>query len=333
MKALRYILIALLSILLMVMIGGLAYEQISKIQAHRKYAQNETFVDVGGYKLHYKYTDGAAPTVVFEAGLDLGGDLCWYKVQPQVAKFASTFTYDRAGIFMSQSGGKPKNGYEMAKDLHTLLQKTGHKAPYILVGHSMAGIILRSFVKHYPNEVAGVVFVDASHPMQIKRFSKYPQLSISGPPLWLVRLMSDFGIARIFYHEDYPGTKPTDSVNIINRAYLSEAAPAMIQELEAFSPMADSAANMPKFGHIPLIVLTGTSPKRETEFSDAKTGKEFMKIWMELQQDHLKLSTNSQQMLSPKSGHYIQLDDPQLVINAVHKLVAMNRKDSVVNRN
>jgi len=321
MKILRAILVIVLSLLIVVMITGLVYEQVGRMQAHKKYAAAATFADINGYKMHYTASGNSKPTVVFEAGLDAGGSLAWYKVQPEIARFASTFLYDREGEFLSENSHKPKTGYQMATDLHALLKKTGHNGPYILVGHSMAGIILRSFVAKYHDEVAGVVFVDASHPMQVKRFAKYPALSFNAPPEWLVRLECDFGFTRLFYHEDYPSTKSTDSVNIINNAFTAETMPAVVEELNAFSPMADSAAAMPGFGNIPLIVLTGTSKKRETEFTDAKTGKEFMKIWMELQNDHLKLSTNSTHILATKSGHYIQIDEPELVIDAVCRLV------------
>jgi len=108
---------------------------------------------------------------------------------------------------------------------------------------------------------------------------------------------------------------------VINNAFMPEAFPAVIEEMEAFSPMADAAATMPGYGSIPLVVLTGTDKRRETEFTDAKTGREFMKIWMELQSDHLKLSTNNRHILAPKSGHYIQIDQPQLVIDAVRQMV------------
>ena len=321
MKYLRFLLVVFLSLLLLVLVTGLVYEQVSRWQAHKRYDKGQTFADVGGYKLHYTSTGTDTPTVVFESGLDAGGALGWYKVQPQIAKFTNTFTYDRAGALLSQRGDKPKTGYQMAVDLHTLLKKTGHNGPYIMVGHSMAGIILRSFVQLYPAEVKGIVYVDCSHPLQVKRFAKYPALNFSAPPLWQVRLLSDFGYMRLFYHEDYPSTKPADSINIENNALMPESMAAVTDELAAFGPMADSAATMKDYGSIPLIVLTGASKKRETEFTDAKTGKEFMKIWFELQNDHLKLSTNSKHIMALKSGHYIQIDEPQLVIDAVHELV------------
>jgi pimeloyl-ACP methyl ester carboxylesterase len=323
MKYLRGLLVVFLSLLLLVLVLGLAYEQISRWQTHKRYDKGQTFADVGGYKLHYTSTGTNTPTVVFESGLDAGGALGWYKVQPQIAKFASTFTYDRAGELLSQRGDKPKTGYQMAIDLHTLLRRTGHSGPYILVGHSMAGIILRSFVQLYHNEVKGIVYVDCSHPLQQKRFAKYPALNFTVPPMWQVKLLSDFGYTRLFYHEYYPSTNPSDPINVEANALMPEAIPAVVDEMAAFSPIADSAATMKNYGNIPLIVLTGASKKRETEFTDAKTGKEFMRIWFELQNDHLKLSTNSKHIMALKSGHYIQIDEPQLVIDAVHELVML----------
>lgn len=152
MKFIKPTLIALLSLVLVVLLTGFIYEQVSRMKV-RKYEVGETFADVDGLKLHYKAMGTGKPTVVFESG----SLLSWYKAQPEVAKFASTFSYDRAGILMSQRGNKPKTGDNMAADLYMLLKKMGHDGPYILVGHSMAGVILRSFVDKYANEVAGIV--------------------------------------------------------------------------------------------------------------------------------------------------------------------------------
>ncbi|QNK63477.1 alpha/beta hydrolase [Pedobacter sp. PAMC26386] len=320
MKFLRKSFIVFLSLLVLVMITGLVYEQVSRWQAHKRYNKEQTFADVGGYKLHYNSAGTDTPTVVFESGLDLGGGLSWYKVQPEIAKFASTFSYDRSGILLSERGNKPKTGYQMAVDLHTLLKKTGHNGPYIFVGHSMAGIILPSFVKLYPKEVKGIVYVDCSHPLQVKRFAKYPALTFPTPPLWLVRLSSDFGLTRLLYREAYPSTNPKDSVNVEMDLFKSEAMPAAMEELSAFNSIADSVAAFRNFGDIPLTVITGTNKSRIANF-DANTARAFMKIWMELQVDHLKLSTNSKQILAIKSGHYIQLEEPELVVKAVHEMI------------
>ncbi|SEO10615.1 hypothetical protein SAMN05192574_105324 [Mucilaginibacter gossypiicola] len=110
MKILRGIFIAILSLLAVSMIAGLSYEFFSRQSVHRKYDSGQAFVNLGNYKLHYNVSGNSGPTVVFESGLDFGGSLCWYKVQPEVARFANTFTYDRAGIFLSERGGATENG-------------------------------------------------------------------------------------------------------------------------------------------------------------------------------------------------------------------------------
>lgn len=117
MRFIKPTLIALLSLVLIVLLTGFIYEQVSRMKA-RKYAVGERFADVGGYKLHYKAMGTGKPTVVFESGLDAGGLLPWYKVQPEVAKFARTFSYDRAGILMSERGDRPKTGENIATDLY-----------------------------------------------------------------------------------------------------------------------------------------------------------------------------------------------------------------------
>ncbi len=328
MKFIKPTLIVLLSLMLMGIITGFIYEQVSRMKA-RKYEIGETFVDVGGYKLHYKAMGIGKPMVVFESGLDVGGLLPWYKVQPEVAKFASTISYDRAGIFMSERGNKPKTGDAMAIDLYTLLKKTGHPGPYILVGHSMAGVTLRSFVDKYPDEVAGVVFVDASHPLQIKRFATDPVLKIlpPEPPLpakWIDYLVSNLGFSH-FAHSDlykhtYPSTVSTDQVNVIDKYFISISFPAAYEEIRALDSIFDRATYLKKFGNIPFIVITGTD-KMKRGVPDAKTNQASMKCWMELQNDHLNLSTNSKHILAQKSGHYVQLDEPQIVIDAVRQLI------------
>ena len=274
----------------------------------------ETFADVGGYKLHYKAmgTGTGKPTVVFESGLDWTGMSSWlYKVQPEVAKFASTISYDRAGIFMSERGNKPKTGENMATDLYTLLKKTGHPGPYILVGHSMAGLTLRSFVDKYANEVAGVVFVDASHPLQWKRLKTDPILNKPDPSPRPPNesLTVDPSIMMT-----------PEVINLVARAqaFAPTSMPVASEEEGALESICAQAEHLKKFGNTPLTVITGTN-RAESSF-DAQYNAADMNWWMTHQKEHLTLSTKSKHILATKSGHFVQLDEPQLVIDAVREL-------------
>jgi pimeloyl-ACP methyl ester carboxylesterase len=211
----------------------------------------------------------------------------------------------------------------MARDLHKLLQQAGYKSPYILVGHSLAGVILRSFIAQYPSEVGGIVLVDASHPDQRQRFppdppSAFPALD---PSPGLVRLVGTTGLIRIFSYEVYPGTKAGDSINLINNAFMATSLAAAVEEQQRVPALMTEARRITSFGDIPLIVITGTSPSRYQEYTDVVLRQQTTQTWRQLQHELLRLSTQSQQVFAPKSGHYVQLQQPELVTAAIRKLV------------
>jgi pimeloyl-ACP methyl ester carboxylesterase len=118
--------------------------------------------DAGGHKLHLNIQGSGSPAVIFENG---SGDFSfvWSLVQPAVAKFAKSVSYDRAGFAWSEPGPSPRSGRQIAFELHTALLNAGIKGPYILVGQSFGGFLVRNYARFYPNEVAGIVLVEALH--------------------------------------------------------------------------------------------------------------------------------------------------------------------------
>ena len=143
----------MLFLVLLAVGSGVLYEQVGRFQARRNFPLTGYLLRVGDHRLHYTATVPRGPVVVFESGLDSGGALPWERVAAQVAPFATAFAYDRAGIQRSERGAQPKTGAAMAQDLHELLHRAGYPPPYLLVGHSLAGLLLRSFVAQYPAEV------------------------------------------------------------------------------------------------------------------------------------------------------------------------------------
>ena len=146
-KWIKKIVFGLICLIVLAIVVGLIYEQTLRSNAEKKYKYTGEFVDVGGHKLHYLKKGTGGPTVVFESGLDMAGHLPWFKVQNSVAEFTSTISYDRAGILWSERGEKPKSIKAMGEDLKMLLEKSGAEKPYILVGHSLAGLTLKQFIK------------------------------------------------------------------------------------------------------------------------------------------------------------------------------------------
>lgn len=119
-------------------------------------------VDLGGHRLHVNCSGTGKPTVVVENGLgDFSFD--WILVQSRVSGFTRICTYDRAGYAWSDPGPKPRTFAQLNLELHDALSKLGEKGPFVLVGHSYGGPVVRSFAATYPHEVAGMVLVDAAH--------------------------------------------------------------------------------------------------------------------------------------------------------------------------
>ena len=299
---------------------GIMYEQVGRFRARRTFPLTGRLVRVGDHQLHCTATGSRGPVVVFESGLDSGGSLPWERVVSQVAPFAITVTYDRAGIQRSERGTQPKTGAAMALDLHELLHHAGYPPPYLLVGHSLAGLLIRSFVAKYPTEVGGIVLVDTSHPDQLKRLPD--QVKEDGPPpRWVVRLATEVGLVRFTSQSLYEGTRPNDRINLVNQAFLPTSVDAVEEELEQVPALLDEARKVTSFGDIPLRVVTGTSPTRGKEVVDVAVRKEINRIWGELQKDQLRLSTRSAQLLATKSEHYVQLTQPEIVTAAIKQLL------------
>jgi pimeloyl-ACP methyl ester carboxylesterase len=127
-------------------------------------------VDVGGYRLRINLGGKGNPTVVMDSGLTFGRKT-WISVFPEVAKFTRVFIYDRAGLGESDPGPAPRTSLLIIKELHTLLGKASITAPYVLVGHSFGGLNVRLYASYYPDEVVGMVLIDASHEDQYARIA------------------------------------------------------------------------------------------------------------------------------------------------------------------
>ena len=157
-------------------------------------------VDLGGHRLHLNCTGKGSPTVVVENGLD-DFSVDWILVQSRVSAFTRVCTYDRAGYAWSDPGPKPRTFSQINLELHDALAKLGEHGPFVLVGHSYGGPVVRNFAATYPQDVAGMVLVDAAH--------EGLRVGIGGGKT--LRLGSDAkGIAIPLAHENVAATdKPT----------------------------------------------------------------------------------------------------------------------------
>ncbi len=329
----RDILFILLLFIIFSTIFGAVYELISRRRTANEFPVIGKLVDIGGRRIQLDCRGVGRPTVVFESGLDINGSLSWSVIHDQVAKTTRACAYSRAGIMWSDPSGGAQNGRTIAEDLHRTLRYAGEKAPYVLVGHSMGGPYIMIYTKYFGSEVAGLVFVDASHPDEVERFKAITSLT---EPVWL-RLIARAGAALAWTgmtraiivplveksaREYWRLRKwPSDAV----LAYSATSLDSIVNETDAFEESLADAGTARQLNDRPVFVLTGMEPLSAEVLAYFKLtpeqGKQYQEIWKSMHDEEASWSTQSQHQLVFDAGHYVQFDQPDVVISAVQSVV------------
>jgi pimeloyl-ACP methyl ester carboxylesterase len=326
----RRIFISVLALFLVIVVSTLLLGAKAKADLIAKYPQTGQMVDVGGYRLHIDCRGKGSPTVVMEAGLG-EPSLMWTLVQPQVSTQTRVCVYDRAGLGWSDASPKPRTAEIMIEELHTLLKNAAIEGPYVMVGHSTGGMLVRLYAHSYPSEVVGMVLVDAQHEDQFTRLSTVIQQNIkatfaqSDQSLPLFRVVAATGIGALVPAvaalADNPQL-PSPAREAFSALALSD--PKFIEaktaEQDAIFESLEQvrAAHITSLGNIPLIVLYHGITDNPMP---GMTTEENQQWWLELQTELAALSPQGKLVLADRSGHHIQLDQPNLVINAIEQVV------------
>ncbi|HEX8791781.1 MAG TPA: alpha/beta hydrolase [Polyangiaceae bacterium] len=236
---------------------------------------DDRMVDVGGRRLHVHCMGSGEPTVVMEAGHGESGDT-WRRVQPEIAKVTRACAYDRAGFGSSDKPAKPHAVADTLQDLRVMLPTAGIKAPYVFVGHSLGGLLVRLYAAAHPGEMAGLVLVDAT--TEDEDLKLWPLISPDA-----------------FKMVDPDGTQLADMRTV----------------------MAQLRANR-SIGDKPLVVLTAGIPE---EPPPGVSPEPFARIAQEMQAELPQISSNSTQIVAARSHHFIQLENPELVVSSVRQVV------------
>jgi len=295
-------------------------------------------VDVGGYRLSMYCIGRGSPTVVFDSGLEDWAP-AWDTIQPVIAKTARACTYDRAGYGFSDPGPMPRTTSRIVGELHALLKNSGEKGPYILVGHSFGGVNVRHFADRYLSEVAGLVLVDASAESIVRTLSlkdrRDNDVGIIHARQQLDHCMqlaqNHFRTANAKQKRDCPGTffrglpDPRDFPGALDRKLIYEAELPKVYAAASGEFLNFTTAGMRNllrehrsYGSIPLRILVAYHHKGAPPA--------FEVTWQRLHRAWLSLSSDAQYIAATKSGHYIQFDQPNLVINAIRDEIATSRR-------
>lgn len=298
----------------------------------RRYPPPGRLVDVGGRRLHIQTRGEGSPTVVISAA-GAAAPLDWTNVLPAVAEFAHVCVYDRAGSGWSDPDGGPRTSRHIGEELHRLLETADMPRPYVLVGHSIGGIHMRTYTGMFLDDVVGLVFVDSSHEEQLERMPAESPTSLEGQirvlkiaaaiaPFGGVRLLGTLGLgAQLLNFEFLEPELRKNARAILYWSNLGDLA----DELESIpETMVQSRELARPLGDMPLAVLTAGSAN-----NPAFQREGAREIWFEMQRELAALSTNSKHVIADNSTHYIHEDEPEIVIDAIRWVVEEARSRTV----
>jgi pimeloyl-ACP methyl ester carboxylesterase len=325
-----------------ILLAGVLYQAIGTIRDRRRFAAPGALGPVGPHQLHYRCEGTGSPAVILEAGI-AASSITWSRVRPVIAKSTRVCSYDRAGLAWSEGTSTARSMATLVSELRLLLEHAGVGPPYVLVAHSFGGLIIRAFARAHPEKVAGLVFVDPLHPEEwcdpspnqrhmlrggiflshvgallarlgVVRLSL--ALLSGGKPAAPRRFSRLFGKSAAALLEHMVGEVqklPQDVLPAVQAHWSSpKAFRGLWQHLAAMpSCSADVVRGADAFGNIPIVVLS----------AGARNAR-----WLAADQTLAGASSSGRHITSTHSGHWVHLDDPELVIRAILDVVEAIRR-------
>jgi pimeloyl-ACP methyl ester carboxylesterase len=324
--------------------AGIVYQQLGERRDRKRFPPPGRLVSVDGCLLHWSERGTGAPAVILEAGI-AASSLSWSRVQPLIAGFTRVGSYDRAGLGWSEGCSEPRSLGQFTRQLSILLERAQIPAPYVLVGHSFGGLLIRAFACKNPSQVAGLVFVD---PVSVESWAQCSEedrrrlgfgVKLSRRGAWLARL----GIVRLALAAA-GGVRGQRVTKLITKASAGRATPflarlvgeirklppavlpavtaqwcrakcfvGMAEHLAALPDCAQEASDLGLPQEIPFIVLSaGSATEGELRERDG---------WV-------RGSTSGQHLRIEDTGHWLQLERPDAVVRAVKEIVEERRTGS-----
>ena len=304
--------------LVLCLVGVAVYARVLHRRDEARWKAPGQLVEVEpGRRMHLYCVGSGTPTVVLEAGLGDFGLSSWRFILPQLSTLSRTCAYDRAGTGWSDPPRVAPMPTPIVDDLHTLLAKSGEPGPYVLVGHSLGGPLVRHYAVHYPAEVAGLVLVDGSHEDQLSR------MKAKGMPTWtdyllkVIPAIHFLGVDRVAQSSTFKDTLEAVAVaRTTTDNAMRNTGEISTSLAEFFAAVKHDAKPL---GTLPVTALTagkmaipGVAPEVATSIHDE---------WVAMHKEIVSRTSRGRWILAEQSTHYIQKDQPDLVVQAVRDML------------
>ncbi len=303
-------------LLLILLFISTIYHQVRKKFEIKKYRPLGKVINVGDGNLHIYGKGKGTPTIIFTCGNGLGFSLGnYYTIFSKLAETNRVVVYDRFGYGWSSSTSNARTIEQINKELYQLLKKSNEKAPFLLVGHSLGAIEVVGFAKRYPELVAGVVTLDGTSPSFYRNKKELSIQNIMASSI--TRFLSFTGLLRILINLKSLNTTSkllpeeidkTTKMIAYNRIYSNEA----IEEVQNLIKNGEEEGTL---NDTPLLVLT--ADKLVMKQKQKKLYQDFENS----QNDLLKLSSNSRQIIINDADHLFLIKKPNVVIKELQNFL------------
>jgi pimeloyl-ACP methyl ester carboxylesterase len=313
---------------------GISYQWLGSHYDRRRYASEGRWIDIGGgLRLYLLEKGSGGTTVLFESGI-AATNLNWCHIQEKVSNFSTTASYDRGGLGWSSPCRSPRTPINLASELHKMLNGAGIKPPYILVGHSFGGLVVRRFALLSPEEVTSIILVDPmrceewppldpAKQASLDRGSRLTSFAIPIARLGLARLAVTSLLCRSGHvAERLAGVAGNGGKHVLGR--IKTEVGKMPQEVWPIV-----AAHWSRPGYYAGMrshVMAVPDTVREMQDAEPIRGIPVLVLTpgasLPLSENCLRrIGDNVQQVIASGSAHWIHLDQPELVINSIREMV------------
>jgi pimeloyl-ACP methyl ester carboxylesterase len=317
--------------------AGAIYQAIATARDEKTYKPVDQMVDVNGIQMRLDCRGSGSPTVVLEAGAQ-SWSTHWALVQDDVAEFTRVCSYDRAGSGWSEPVNEELSPQHAVEMLHALLENGGEGPPYLMVGHSFGGVFIRVFTAQYPDEVVGMVLVDSSHDDQVQRappeLAEAPEATQTRntmlTTLRVYKIVERLGLLRAFKLYD-PAIaslqfSEKDKALLLAEMYRTGYFKAIGRELDMIHAYESQHRELRSLGDMPLISLTRKVDAQDMleqippSLQSMELAQQLADIANGMQEELAALSTRGELIIVDDTGHNIQFEKPQAVIDAIREV-------------
>ncbi len=292
-------------------------------------------IDVGGCRMHVYSAGSGSPTIVFDHSL---GSPSWanYRVFAELAQTNRVVVCDRPGYGWSEPSPQARTSEQIVREFATLLSRADIEPPYILVGDSFGGYTTRLYASKFPEKVAGMVLTHSLHedvvlnfPLSIRLMREIFLISFKltqwSADLGMVRLADLLGLFEFFKPELQ--NFPKEELQRIKLSYYNARHwETMFREVLDIYKSSEQMKAVRSLGEMPLVVVSVKNFLQRSPFTAWMPLVEANRTWERMQVELLKLSANSKRIAVENSSHFVWVDQPNAMIQAVREAIAMAEK-------